>query len=45
MEKIFNNGSLERRPSLVNLRRLETPREGKVWEKKDSRKVESLDEF
>jgi hypothetical protein len=30
MEKGFNNGILERRPSLVNLRRLEPPR-GKMF--------------
>jgi hypothetical protein len=33
MEKGFNNGRLERRPSLVNLRRLEPPKEKRFGEK------------
>jgi hypothetical protein len=43
--KGFGNGRLERRPSLVNLRRLEPPREENIWGKKGSGKVESPDEF
>jgi hypothetical protein len=43
--KGFSNGRLERRPSLVNLRRLEFPRGKRFGERKDSGKVESPDEL